>query len=314
MTIYIHRGCFDGAASGALAVWLHAQRHQARNVDISPIGYVDAAAWLLRPLVAGACVVDFLYHPSAELWWDHHVNPFRREVWRKDYERKESSFVQWDPKAPSCAGLIVRCLLAEGIEPPEHLRRTAEWADLIDSASYPTPEDAVTRPSAARQLALSLMMDDSVGYETNLVRALSERDIKEVRTEAPFRQAASEAMARYARGLERMRQSASLEGNVVVYRVDSRGAICDRLMAFYLHRDADYSLGIIRTSAETKVSANANPWRRPDGPNLGRIFERHGGGGHHDVGSVIFPGAHNSRPERVLREVLKSLRVHPTNN
>src|SRR5688572_23271712 len=310
VTIHIHKACFDGVVSGALVSWWIAERGiGAFPPRVAPVDYGDAATWLGHPLGPEDSVVDFLYHPDAATWWDHHVNPFRRAAWRKEYVVIASSFVRWDPEAKSCAGLIARCLSAEDFEIPAHLCRTVQWAELVDSASYPTPEDAVVRQSAARRIALSLAVDDSISYHQELVDSLLSSDVEGVVERSPVREAVAKAAVWYERGIERMREGATREGNIIVYRVESIDSISDRLVAFYLYRDADYSLGIVRRGAETKVTANANPWQSPDGPDLGRIFARHGGGGHHGVGSVVIPGSDSTRAERVLREVLDALQV-----
>lgn len=309
MAIYLHKGCFDGATSGALAAWFLRKRGAVSTPDIVPVDYDEAATWLASPLASGSCVVDFLYHPSATYWWDHHGNPFRQSQWREEYEQRLSPYVQWNPQAKSCAGLMVRAFTSVELDVPAHLRQTAEWADLIDSASYPTPEDAVVRLSAARQLALSLRVDNTVAYHTALVRTLAEANVDEVVGRPPFAATVAEARTRYAKGVERMRDVARLDGNVVVYTLDADDILSDRLVPFFLHHDADYSLGILRTRHQVKVTANANPWRPHHGPDLGRIFAGYGGGGHHDVGSVILQGSDATQPEGVLRQVLDVLQA-----
>jgi hypothetical protein len=306
MAIYLHKGCFDGVTSGALAMWFLRERGATDDPVLVPIDYDEAATWLACSLESRSCVVDFLYHPSATYWWDHHGNPFRQPQWREEYERRLSPYVQWDPRARSCAGLMVRIFTSSDLDVPVHLRRTADWADQIDSASYPTPEDAVVQLSAARQLALSLRVDSTVSYHTALARALTEVNVEDVVRRPPFVATVEEAKAQYARGVEQMRNTAKLDGNIVVYSLDNDDILSDRLVPFFLHRAADYSVGILRKGHQVKVTANANPWHPSHGPDLGRIFASHGGGGHHDVGSVIIKGADVS-PEEIVREVLEVL-------
>ena len=307
MAIYLHKGCFDGVTSGALAMWFLREREAAADPALVPVDYSEATTWLARPLEGGSCVVDFLYHPSATYWWDHHGNPFRQPRWREDYEQRRSPFVHWDPQTKSCAGLMVRTLASAEFDVPAHLRRTATWADQIDSASYPTPEDAVVRPSAARRLALSLRVDNTVAYHTALARAIAEFDVEEVVRRPPFAVTVAKAMTRYTKGVERMRGTATLEGDVVVYTLDDDEILSDRLVPFFLHRDAHFSVGILRTGGQVKVTANANPWQPSQGPDLGRIFASYGGGGRHDVGSVIIEGPSATQPEGVVQQVLDAL-------
>jgi len=309
MAIYLHKGCFDGVTSGALALWLLRKQGGDANPVFVPIDYDESATWLAQSLGSGSCVVDFLYHPSATYWWDHHGNPFRLPQWRKEYELRISPFISWDPSAKSCAGLMVRALTAAEFKIPIHLRRTADWADQIDSASYPTPEDAVVKPSPARQLALSLRVDSTAAYHTALAQALIETDVEEVVLRPPFRSAVENAKARYERGIERIRSTAKLDRDVVIYNLDEEDVLGDRLIPFFLHRKANYSLGIWRIGRRVKVTANANPWQPPHDLDLGRIFTHYGGGGHHDVGSVILKDSDAMRPEAVLQKILNAIQA-----
>jgi hypothetical protein len=308
MAIYLHKACFDGCASAAIAAWLLRARAGASAPAILPVGYGEAAAWLARPLEPSSCVVDFLYHPDAAYWWDHHENPFRNPAWYTEYRARSSPLFRWDPDAGSCAALMARSIHEEGLELPGHLERTARWADLIDRAAYPTPEAAVIRPSEARRLSLSLRTDASAPYQAALVRALGEADVEEVARWPPFAGAVERTMERYAQGVETMRSSARVERNVVLYTFDDQHGLVDGLVPFYLHRDVEYSVGIFRQDAQIKVTANENPWHRPLGPDLGRLFARYGGGGHHDIGSVILD-RDGVQPERVVHEVLRVLQA-----
>jgi hypothetical protein len=307
MPVYIHKGCFDGVTSGALVTWFLRERHGATRPDIVPVDYGEAGEWLNQPLPENASVADFLYHPTATYWWDHHGNPFRHESWREKYERQASPFIQWDSSAKSCAGLILRALSTAAYDAPDHLQRTAGWADLIDSASYPTAEDAVFRLSVARQLALSLRVCTTAEYHTALVYALADLDVGDVVRLSPFSEMAATAVTGYAAGVERMRKVSRLEGNTVVYSLDENGPFSDRMVPFFLFRDAGYSLGILHNSQQSKVTANANPWRPPQALDIGGIFTLYGGGGHHDVGSVILKGAEAARADAVLKGVLAIL-------
>jgi len=63
-----------------------------------------------------------------------------------------------------------------------------------------------------------------------------------------------------------------------------------------------------RLCREQGLLAVENPWHRPRGPDLGRLFSRYGGGGHHDIGSVILD-RDGVQPERVVQEVLRVIQA-----
>ena len=289
MRIYFHRACFDGVASAAIAASLFEITRGERAFDFEPVDYSVRGEWAQKTLSKGSCIVDFLYHPQADSWWDHHPTTFVPPEHRESYERRRSPFVVWDPHAPSCAGLILRNLREYG-RVPAHLEDLAHWADKLDAAQYESPEDAVLRLSPARLIALSFVVEDTQVYYDFIIRSLIRGNVENVVNTPLGHRYCDEARRRYNLGLELFRGHSSFDGMIVLYDVTVDDEIVDRMMPYYLFPQADYSLGIIRSSGQrAKLTCNASPWRRPDGPHLGQLFSHYGGGGHRDVGSALCP-------------------------
>jgi hypothetical protein len=308
MKLYLHKACFDGVASAAVAAWMLEQLGKEKPQAIEPVDYDVGRSWPKTPLEPRACVVDFLYHPGATYWWDHHETSFLDAKLQRHYERRRTAYVRWDPAAPSCAGLIAASARRLGAELPAHLAETVRWADKLDSASYDSVEEAVGNASAARQIALSFHIEDSAEYHRLLIDALRQMTLDEIVKRAPFRSRAAEALRRYWKGLKLMRQNSRLERDIVLYDVSLHSEIVDRMMPFYLFPQAKYSLGIWRRPEQTKVTSNASPWQKRSGPNLGKIFARYGGGGHRDVASVILPKHGALAAEKLLGEIAAAIR------
>lgn len=309
MTIYLHKACFDGVASAAVAMWLLQRLKREAPDAIELVDYDARALWPAMPLDSSACVVDYLYHPSATYWWDHHQTSFVDSQLQRHYENRRSAYVRWNPDMPSCAGLIASCATELGHELPPHLADTVRWADKLDSARYDSPEEAIGNNSAARQIALSFHVDLSVDYHSLLIRSLQELRLEEIVKRSPFRERGMDALERYSRGLELMRQSSRLERGIVLYDMTLDSEIVDRMMPFFLFPEANFSLGIWRSADRTKVTCNASPWRKPPGVNLGKIFVRYGGGGHRDVGSVIVSKTGGVSAESLLREIADTIGI-----
>jgi hypothetical protein len=288
MKIYFHRSCFDGVASAAMAAWLFESSRDEYSFEFEPVDYRLRTGWERASLGDGACVVDFLYHPKANYWWDHHATTFVSVDSRDSYQRRRSPSVMWDPNAPSCAGLILRYVREHGLVPP-NLEDMGRWADKLDAAQYESPEDAVLNLSSARLIALSFVVEDTHNYYDFLIRNLIKMPVEEVALTPSCRQYCDEAQRRYILGLELFRKKSSFDDGIVSYDVTVGHEIVDRMMPYFLFPQADYSLGIVRSAdRRIKLTCNASPWRRPSGPHLGELFARHGGGGHHDVGSALY--------------------------
>jgi hypothetical protein len=287
MKVYFHRACFDGIASAVTATALLERTLGETSFEFLPVDYSIRAEWEAMPLADHSCVVDFLYHPSATYWWDHHATTFVSSKAREDYRKRKSQYVAWDPEAPSCAGFIYRA--ARGRCPLQrHLEDTIRWADKLDAATYDSPDEAVRQLSPARLIALSFVVEDTPIYYDFLIRSLLRTTVEEVASTTWCRVLCDEAKRRYELGIELFRRTSSYEAGTVLYDITVRDEIIDRMIPYYLYPQADYSLGIVRTNDRSaKITCNANPWRRPSGPHIGEIFARYGGGGHRDVGSAL---------------------------
>jgi len=70
---------------------------------------------------------------------------------------------------------------------------------------------------------------------------------------------------------------------------------------------AAYSIGIVRTSRDAKITTMRNPWLEFPSVSLGRICAKYGGGGHDRVGSIVLTGENASAAEDVLENVVKDI-------
>ena len=74
-TLYFHSACFDGLVSAVLA-WVFLETKDWRFQGFIPVNYDVRTMWLSDPLKTPAAIVDFLYHPDADFWADHHPTTF----------------------------------------------------------------------------------------------------------------------------------------------------------------------------------------------------------------------------------------------
>lgn len=309
-TLYFHAPCFDGLVSAALA-WdfLEARRDWTR---VAPRGvdYRVSTKWLRAPRKAPFAVVDFLYHPAAAFWADHHATTFLSEELERDFRRRRRPDLVYDRRAPACADLLWRHLWTAFRYRNEHFRDMVTWAARIDAAAYRTVNEAIagTAPALTIRLALSQVADPR-DCEAFLPWFRTET-LSEIAERPTIRTSAARARRLLTSGLQRFRQAARLEDDIVVFDVDTEGAMVSRYAPYRFFPDARYSAGIMRNRGEVKVTAMRNPWRSFGSAPLGSIFRSLGGGGHERVGSVVLKAGDARRAPEVLKEIVSAIRLH----
>src|SRR5215469_11530097 len=105
-TVYLHFPCFDGIVSAALAILLLNRLRGWRFDSIQGVNYDMQAGWLNTDLADRSCVVDFLYHPQAKVWCDHHATTFVNSKLRADFENRSHTFRWYDQNSRSTARLL----------------------------------------------------------------------------------------------------------------------------------------------------------------------------------------------------------------
>ena len=311
--IYFHSPCFDGIASAVLA-WdcLHATRGWT-SPALEPINYDVRTTWLRSPLAQPAAVVDFLYHPTAEVWADHHQTTFLTEAAHQDFLARRGPFIVYDERAGSCAMLLWEHLATSlGHRNPAYADLVA-WAEKIDAARYGSVEEALDSDAPALRLNLSLAIGETEGYCEGLVRALREQPLATVAALPDVQRRFEEGKALLDSGLDRFKRGAHLEDDgIVLFDVDSRGTLVNRYAPYHVFPQARYSAGIVRSETGAKVTVMRNPWLDFPSAPLGRIAETLGGGGHQRVASIALQGDQAARATTVLSRFVEEIRRSQT--
>ena len=307
LDLFFHSPCFDGIASAVLCWDFFAQRGEANVVRLHPVGYERKDSWLAKPLPPRSAVVDFLFHPTAMFWIDHHATTFLTAAVEEEFQAAHSTNWVYDNRSRSCAALLRR-----------HLRRSfryhnpkydalLDWADRIDSATYRDVKEAVLAPTAALQISLSLAGAEPE-YCEHLVRQLRTRSISSVAKSPRVQRRVSRAKASLREGLRQFGKTAHLEDDIVVFDFDAKNSSVSRYAPYYFYPKARYSIGLTRTGDDAKITAMRNPWRHFESVPIGSIFARYGGGGHQRVGSVILKGEANGSARKILTELHAEIR------
>jgi hypothetical protein len=306
LTVYLHFPCFDGVISAVLACEYLQRKHGQQTGQIIPVNYAERESWIAQPLARPAAVVDFLYHPDADFWADHHQTTFLTPDLEAHARRAGSSNLLYDAGASSCAEVIWRKssrLLGES-----RFREMVDWARRIDGAHYDSVEEAVLGDAPALRISFSFLRDSSPEYCRFLVESLRTKTLAEVAASPHVSECYRSVRKAIQSGQQLFRKAARLERDgIVVFHVEKTGnALLSRYAPYLVYPQARYSVGIMDTGDGAKITAMRNPWRRFKSVPLGQIFNQYGGGGHQRVASVLLKDAREA--ERTLGSILNDLR------
>src|ERR1700682_3416013 len=302
--LYFHSPCFDGIVSCVLMQdFLEVARH-SKVVDLIPVNYDLKPSWLATSLKSPAAVVDFLYHPEAKVWADHHLTTFLNEESELHFRKRESPFLVYDSTAGSCAGLLWRHLLDRFSYRNDFYHSLVEWAEKIDAARYDSVEEAVLGDHPALQIRSSLAVEEAQSYSIDLARALRRKTMAAVAELPVVKAKAKRARKLLKAGLDRFAKACHLENDIAVFDVDASEVLINRYAPYLFFPNARYSIGILRMGDETKITAMRNPWRDFSSLPLGRMFAKFGGGGHQRVGSLLLSPNRSKDAAEILRRLL----------
>src|ERR1700693_2992637 len=100
-TLYFHSPCFDGIVSCLLA-WEFLEQNRGWVFSrLLPVNYDRKGQWLNENLDQPAAVVDYLYHPSAAFWADHHQSTFLTPQAEHNFRERNNASLLYDSRADS---------------------------------------------------------------------------------------------------------------------------------------------------------------------------------------------------------------------
>ena len=316
--MFFHDACFDGTTSAALFSAFYRQAIDA-GVRVLPIGMIhrDGNPFEGVPLDADdhACV-DFRFcaDPKMRWWFDHHPTAFQPPSLREIYEHDHLPTWYFDPKAPSCAGLIARTLAAKhDWQPPPRLADAVQWADKIDAAKFASAEEAVSLVEPAQRLAAWLAHGRSPLDTATYVEWLAHSSIAEVAARPELAPALAQVEAERAKEMEAVGKLGVWHDDVVVFdRFDDAGARSPGFLGYLLFPTCAYAVTGTRSATSIKITVGVNPWHKPSRViDIGELCARHGGGGHAVVGGVTLRPEELPRARETMRRMVAELLAPP---
>lgn len=291
-----HAACFDGAASAAVftAFYRACVRADASFVYI-PKSHQQGDPFTDADFAADdSAIVDFRYSTHDKLGWffDHHVSAFQLSGQRAHFDADRSGRRFHDATAPSCTGYIAQIGRERfGWDPSEHAE-LLRWAELIDTASFPTPSMPVALDEPALQLMTFVEQNRDTESAGRFITDLLQVPLAQLAEADYVRAVVDPALEIHRRDIELMRGRLRVDDGVATYDLsDQPPRSYNKFIAYSLHPDIRYLVGVSRgPDGSHKLSVGYNPWLPADQRehDIAALCERLGGGGHPYVGGASF--------------------------
>lgn len=316
-TIYFHAPCFDGLISAVIARDYLETQNGWNIKNLEPITYtmVDEK-WLNSPLNDRSAIVDFLYHPQADFWMDHHQTSFLNEISRLDYENNllngsnKLRKLIYDMKSPAGANLLWSHV-SQYSSDKKRFGDMVKWATITDSVAFATPEDAVFGDAPALQIAQTLGQGIVPDRLRMIINALQKMTLEEVAAMSIIAKPFSQLRPKIEAGLEDILKHLVVdeENSIMTYETTLKKDVqLPRFGPFLLRPDIRYMTSLVHSETGTKMSSSRNVWGTETYANLGEIFRSYGGGGHHGVGSFALPTGNIQKSRDIISGAIKQIK------
>lgn len=297
VVVATHGHCLDGLCSAALFTRLMRHVHGADELDIRyhAMGYGPGQSGVPAELLSGDdnAILDYRFATAPALTWyfDHHVSAFPGASDRAVFDERRAAaptrFVH-DGAYGSCTKLVADVSERSFALPTGPLAELVRWADIIDSAAFPSAEMAVAR----EEPALKLMTVVEAHGDSELIARLAPRLISEpfeaVAASREIAEAAAPLLDDHRAFVELVRRHAVVRGDAVFVDLTSEVVeVAGKFVTYALFPASLYSVALTRSKSKLKISVGYNPWApRPRAHDIAKLCERFGGGGHPVVGAV----------------------------
>jgi hypothetical protein len=297
VVVATHGHCFDGLCSAVMFTRLlrHVRSGEELAFTYRAMGYGPGARGATAEILSGDdnAILDYRFSPEPALTWyfDHHVSAFGSEGDRAVYERaREASPRQMfhDGGYGSCTKLIADIGRASFGLDTRDCEELVRWADMIDSAAFPSAEMAVKREDPVLHLMTVVEQHGDDAFLSRMVPRLLEEPLSKVARGQDVEEAFRPLDAQHKAFVDLVKARARVAGSVVV--VDLGDAVLDiapKFVTYALYPETAYSVVLTRAETRCKISIGYNPWSPiARKHNIAAMCERYGGGGHPVVGAI----------------------------
>lgn len=310
-----HGHCFDGLASAVLFTRL--LRHleaKPERIEYRGCGYGIGQHRADDKILSGDqnAILDYRFAPTERLTWffDHHRTAFLNDDDRRVFEsRADGGRYFFDADYSSCTKLIADVAWQRFGLRDQKLDELVRHADIVDSARFDTPEQAVNRGDPVMRLVAVVEHYGDDNFLARWVPELLERPLLEVAGARELSDRYRPLGEKHERFVERVRARAETRGRVVF--VDLTDAVLEsvgKFVTYALYPRSTYSVIVGLLKNGVKISVGYNPWSgAPLDTDISAICARWGGGGHPVVGGISFKASELEHAREVAKQIADEL-------
>jgi hypothetical protein len=315
VVVATHGHCFDGLASAVVFTRLIQRVEGAATVfTYRGCGYGEGQLTPTDAVLAGDqnAVLDYRFAPTDRLTWyfDHHRTAFADDREREMFAHKQpSGRFFYEPAYTSCTKLVCEVASRKFGVSVAGLEDLIHWADVIDSAAFKDPQEALDRSNPVMRLAAVVERYGDDKLLSELVPKLLEHPLDEIARTPEIEKRYAKIAGQHERFVERVRARAVQTGRVVMVDLtDEVLEMIGKFVTYALYPRAVYSVIVGLMKNATKISVGYNPWSgMPCDLDISAICARYGGGGHPFVGAVQFGRQELERARHVALEIATEL-------
>ena len=319
VVVATHGHCFDGMCSAVMFTRLlrHVMPDDQLSFTYRSMGYGPGSNGVDPKILTGDenAILDFRFSVAPQLTWyfDHHVSAFPLPDDRSTYERRaHEGAIQHmfhDGTYPSCTKLIADIGKAKFGLDTSGDAELVRWADMIDSASFPSAAMAVARAEPVLHLMTVVEHGGDDAFLNTMIPRLLVEPLEEVARGKDIEAKYEPLAAQNDAFVQLTKQHATLKGHVVVVDLSAASVeVAAKFVTYALWPESAYSVVLSRSPTKCKISIGYNPWSKIERThNIAKICERHGGGGHPVVGAISLPSDKVERAKEIMNEVVEEL-------
>ncbi len=327
VVVATHGHCFDGLCSAVMFTRLMCHLHHGEELSFTyrAQGYGPGSTGVDPAILTGQdnAILDYRFSQAPQLTWyfDHHVSAFPSASDRAAFDERvnaapsdSATRMFHNGTYGSCTKLIADIgkahfgLAFSDVSKESELIR---WADMIDSAAFPSATMAVARAEPVLHLMSVVESNGDDAFLQAMVPRLLEEPIEELAEGADIEQAYAPLAAQHEAFIELVKKCGRVVGHVVV--VDLSAVVIEaaaKFVTYAMWPESAYSVALTCSAKKCKISIGYNPWSAIERRhNIAAICERHGGGGHPVVGAISLPSDQVEAARKLMNEIAEELRT-----
>ncbi len=262
-------------------------------VSFTPINYSPSLKknWANFKFKQPFIIVDFLYHPKASWWFDHHQTSFIADKWRKGF-KSDQNHAFGSTKKSACDLISGHFKKEFNYKPPKFIADLVKWATIIDSASYKSAKEALESKQPAIKLAKAtnpINFENNAGakyFETMIKSLASEPIVKTI--QIPIFRKEIKRIDKMNQGIKKVFKNISTTTDKILFIDGTKTkAQLSNYRGYYFYPKINYAITLEFYGSYYHLSVGKNLWKKmPTRVHIGKMLNKYGGGGHKTVGGV----------------------------